>query len=334
MNSIVSSVSEIDLLQWRELVATSSTATFFQTPECYDFYSSLSFMKPFIYAVSENNKLMGLVCGYVISDGNFAKQFFSRRAIVPGGLLLDSTISTEALQLLLKHLRQELRKQSIYIEIRNFNDYSTFRNAFEAVRFTYQPHLNFHLKTNDIKTALSQLNTTKRRDIKLSDKEGAEWMTTIDTDDAKAYYQLLQQLYKNKIKTPLFPVEFFQKLVQMPFGRLFIVKYKGNIIGGSVCVLLPNQTIYEWFVCGLDGQIKNVYPSTVATWAGIEFAAANGYGRFDMMGAGKPEAGYGVREFKSKFGGELVEHGRFMYICKPILYSFGKYVVGKLKSKK
>lgn len=31
-----------------------------------------------------------------------------------------------------------------------------------------------------------------------------------------------------------------------------------------------------------------------------------------MMGAGVPnDGGYGVRDFKAKFGGELVEYGRF-----------------------
>lgn len=328
---IYSSFSEIDSIQWSALIAKSSTASFFQTPECYGFYSSLSFLKPFVYAVSENGTLVGLVCGYVISDGNFLKRFFSRRAIIPGGLLLDDAISTDALQLLLNHLKQELSKQSIYIEIRNYNDYSAFRTGFELAGFAYQAHLNFHVATQDVDSALSQLNSTKRRDVKLSRREGAECMETTNVEDVKAYYELLSGLYKTKIKTPLFPFEFFEKLIQLPQGKLFVVKHQGSIIGGSVCVLLDDRSVYEWFVCGLDGQIKNIYPSTLATWAGIEYAASNGFTRFDMMGAGKPDEGYGVREFKSKFGGELVEHGRFLYISKPGLYSLGKYIVGKLK---
>jgi lipid II:glycine glycyltransferase (peptidoglycan interpeptide bridge formation enzyme) len=53
-----------------------------------------------------------------------------------------------------------------------------------------------------------------------------------------------------------------------------------------------------------------------------------------MMGAGKPGDGYGVREFKSEFGGELVEHGRFLYVCKPQLYVLGKFMVRRLKNGK
>ena len=334
MSKILSSVSEIDSQQWDELVAKSPTASFFQTRACYDFYASLSFLKPFVYGVSENDRLTGLLCGYLISDGNIFKQYFSRRAIVPGGVLLDTGISDIALQFLLKHAAGNLKQKAIYIEIRNYNDFSVFRPVFETAGFSYKEHLNFHVKTTNIEVALKQLNTTKRRDVKLSRKEGAEWMETKDPESIKRYYVLLQNLYKTKIKTPLFPLEFFEKLVQLPVGKLFVVKYMDKIIGGSVCVLLTNQSVYEWFVCGLDGQIKNIFPSTLATWAAIEYASVNGYARFDMMGAGKPDEGYGVREFKSKFGGDLVEHGRYLYICKPRLYLLGKYIVGKLKSGK
>ena len=328
------SFSSIPLQQWNDLVLSSSTVSFFQTPECYNFYNSLSFMKPIVYGVSENDKLVGVLCGYVIADGNLIKQFLSRRAIIPGGLLLDHDISPSALNQMLKFSIRELSRQAIYIEIRNYNNYLSFSPSFEAADYTYHAHLNFHVATPDLETALKQLSTTKRRDIKLSKKEGAEWAETKSKDDLKSYYDLLHHLYKTKIKTPLFPFEFFEQLVQNGFGKLFVVKYQDLIIGGSVCVCLPENTIYEWFVCGLDGQIKNVFPSTLATWAAIEYAANNGFKRFDMMGAGKPDEGYGVRDFKSKFGGELVEHGRFLYVCKPRLYALGKYVVQKLKNSK
>ena len=52
------------------------------------------------------------------------------------------------------------------------------------------------------------------------------------------------------------------------------------------------------------------------------------------MGAGTPDSDYGVREFKSKFGGELVEYGRYVKINKPLLFSIGKFglkVLGVLK---
>ena len=51
-----------------------------------------------------------------------------------------------------------------------------------------------------------------------------------------------------------------------------------------------------------------------------------------MMGAGKPGDSYGVRDFKARFGGQLVEHGRYDYVLSPMLYNVGKMGVKIMKS--
>jgi lipid II:glycine glycyltransferase (peptidoglycan interpeptide bridge formation enzyme) len=53
-----------------------------------------------------------------------------------------------------------------------------------------------------------------------------------------------------------------------------------------------------------------------------------------MMGAGKPDEAYGVRDFKAKFGGKEVEHGRFLCVTKPLLYNIGVLGVKILKKLK
>ena len=90
------------------------------------------------------------------------------------------------------------------------------------------------------------------------------------------------------------------------------------------------------FLCtsGEDGVYPHVFPSCYATYAGIRYAAEHGCARFDMMGAGKPDEAYGVRDFKAKFGGAEVEHGRFLCITKPILYKIGVLGVTLLKKLK
>jgi lipid II:glycine glycyltransferase (peptidoglycan interpeptide bridge formation enzyme) len=71
----------------------------------------------------------------------------------------------------------------------------------------------------------------------------------------------------------------------------------------------------------------------MATNAGIQLAKQSGCARYDMMGAGEPGVPYGVRDFKAEFGGKLVEHGRFLCICKPSLYKIGTIGVKILKRK-
>lgn len=325
---------DIDNKKWNDLIQHSSRSSFFQSPECYDFLTSLSFLEPFVFGVSEDLVLKGVVSGYIIADGGKVKQYFSRRAIIIGGILQSDDISEQALLALLKLMKGELTGKAIYIEIRNFSDYSSSKHVFEKSGFLYQPHLNFHISTVDLESSLKQLNTTKRRDVKKSKTEGATIEELEFPEDIQEFYNILDQLYRIKVKTSLFPYEFFEKLSRLPHGKVFGIRYNNHIIGGSACVGLEGKAVYEWFVCGEDGKYKNIFPSTLATWADIEYSAINGYDYLDMMGAGKPNEGYGVRDFKSKFGGQLVEHGRFLYVSNPFLYNLGKKVIEILKKRK
>ena len=99
-----------------------------------------------------------------------------------------------------------------------------------------------------------------------------------------------------------------------------------------MCPVMDGRCVYEWFVCGDDATYKNLYPSVMATYAAMEFAAKNNIPRFDFMGAGVPGEKYGVRDFKARFGGQEVEHGRFLYVAQPWLYKIGSLGV-KIKKR-
>jgi len=320
---------------WRNLLSVSDKASFFQSPECYDFYKSLSFLKPVLVYVEEGDVIKGLVCGYVIDEGKGIKKWMTRRAIIPGGALLHPNISDKNLTLLLRKLNNELKKQQvIYSEFRNYRDFTTYIESFGKAGYQYYPHLNFHVLTPDPNIAKSKLNSTKRRHLKVSEKNGVSTYLSNAEIDIAQFYQLLSELYRTKVKTPLFPYEFFQKIINNNWARFFVVKFGNTVIGGSVCVVYNGAIIYEWFVCGNDFEFKNLYPSTMATWAPIEYGAVQGYEYFDMMGAGRPDNDYGVRDFKSKFGGNLVEFGRFVSIQKPILFFIGKLIVSLIRKNK
>ena len=324
---------DIDPQQWNELVLSSPTATWFQTKEAYEFYAANPVeMKPFAVGINEDNNLKGLVVGYITNEKNSIKQFLTRRAIIIGGPLLDKNISDEALKILLLAVKR-LLKDVIYIETRNFNDYTQWKSIFEHCGFNYQPHLNFHVDTTSVDLVESRLGKNRKRDIKTSIRDGATVIEHPTIEQVRTYYAMLKHLYTTKIKTPLFSWDFFEKLYAHPNGRFILVELNGEIIGGTVCVELPERCLYEWFVCGRDGEWKSIFPSSLATYAGIRYAAEHGCSRFDMMGAGKPDEAYGVRDFKARFGGKQVEHGRFLCVRKPLLYRIGKLGVKLLKKR-
>lgn len=333
--------NQIDRTEWSRLVQSSSTGTWFQTPEAYDFFASMpELFRPFVLAIScqpsavRDQTLRGVCVGYVTKEKNPIKQFFTRRAIIIGGPALADDCTEDEVEALMKAVRGMLQSQAIYVETRNFNDYSRWKSAFEKAGFAYQPHLNFHVDTSSVEVAEANMGKSRKRDIRTTIREGVTIIEKPTEGQVMEYYSILDDLYKTRVKTPLFPEAFFQVLAKHPDARFLLTELNGKIIGGTVCVAQVGKCLYEWFACGEDGVYPHVFPSCYATYAGIRYAAEHNMPRFDMMGAGKPDEAYGVRDFKAKFGGELVEHGRFVCITKSLQYKIGVLGVKILKKLK
>ncbi len=337
---ILLSANNIDRNAWSRLVASSATGTWFQTPEAYEFFASMpEQFKPFAFGLENDGVLRAVCVGYVTEEKSAFKQFLTRRAIIIGGPCLADDCTDEEVEALMLAVRKQLQPQAIYVETRNFNDYSRWKEAFVAAGFEYVPHLNFHVDTSSTEVVEANLGKSRKRDIKTSFRDGAVIIEKPTIEQVREYYSILENLYKTKVKTPLFPLSFFETLYHHPDGRFILVglsnaEGKTEIIGGTVCVEQAGKCLYEWFACGRDGESKSIFPSSVATYAGIRYAAEHNMPRFDMMGAGKPDEAYGVRDFKAKFGGKEVEHGRFLCVTKPLLYNMGVIGVKLLKKLK
>jgi hypothetical protein len=322
-------IQEIELDSWDGLLKSSPVATWFQTPEAYRFFNSLSFVEAFALGVKNDGILKGVVVGYVQQDGGRLKQFLSRRAIITGGPLFAEDITDEEVKSLLDALQMRLKRKAIYIETRNFNDYNRWRTAFDECGFRYEQHYDVIVDTSSIDEVYGRLDRNRKRNIKKAIENGIVIDKNPSETDIKVFYSLLDELYRTKVKTPLFPYEFFEKLRALPASLFCIAKdLEGKVIGGLVCVAQTGNAVYAWFACGDDTQYKKLSPSVMANYAGICHAAENGFAKFDFMGAGKPnDSGYGVRDFKMKFGGELKELGRYIHVCNPLLYNMGRLAV-------
>ena len=344
---------EINPRAWQKLVDESPTATWFQTLEAYQFYASQkNEMIPLAIGVEEDGALVGVVVGYITQEKNALKQYLTRRAIIVGGPLLAEDISDEALTALLLAVTNtsslspsgvpgKVRdfvgcsfasrlQKPIYIESRNFHDYSKWKHIFEQNGFAYQPHYDIHVHCN----AQHQMSDRRQRELKRAIKNGATVAMAQSEQEIRDWYRILAKLYREKVRTPLFSEDFFLQFYRNGVGKYLLVKHEGKIIGGMMCPILDGKAIYEWYVCGLDEEYKDLSPSVVATHAAIEYAKNHGLPLFDFMGAGVPDQPYGVRDFKMEFGGELVEHGRFLCVRKPLLFWIGTIGVKFLKRKR
>ena len=318
-------MTQITTSDWQELLVESPYSNAFQTEEMHNFLSSLRCLHSFLsYVRNSNGKLVGLAVGYIQAEKGI-KKHFSRRAIIQGGLLLAKDIAEGELKTLLEDIKHKT-SSAIYVEIRNNADYSQYKEIFQKYGFEYRPHLNCLIDCSDADQALKNMNESRRRQVRIATESEYEVKMAETEADVDEFYTLLSAHYKNKVKKPIFPKEFFAQILAQKVGEIMLIKINGKVVSGML-QLLHGKTVYDYYVFGLDTQYPNNYPSVLVYWETIKRASALGYTTFDTMGAGVPGQAYGVRDFKLRFGSLLVEHGRFLSINKPFLYKLGTLAI-------
>ncbi|MBN1227068.1 MAG: peptidoglycan bridge formation glycyltransferase FemA/FemB family protein [Deltaproteobacteria bacterium] len=314
---------------WRSFLLENIFASPFQSEAFYDFINSVDQFSSDVFTIEENNNYTSLAV-VVLQKEKGLKSFLTRRAVIYGGPLLKPG-NRQSLKSLLVSIKKYYGNRIIYLEVRNYFDYSQHIETYESIGFTYNPWVNFWLKTDNLEKMQSGMSNSRLRQVKKAIRSGVQWHEAKNENEIQSFFSILNRLYKQKIKKPLPPEAFFLNFFLQSVGKYLLVTYKGDIIGGIMCALIQGKAIYEYYICGLDNEYKDQYPSVMATWAAMEYAWLTGIKYLDFMGAGNPDQHYGVREFKARFGGKKVEYGRFLYKTNSTLFSLGKLGLRILK---
>jgi lipid II:glycine glycyltransferase (peptidoglycan interpeptide bridge formation enzyme) len=115
----------------------------------------------------------------------------------------------------------------------------------------------------------------------------------------------------------------FEFLYPKSMLRTFVALFENKVIGIRI-ELIYKELIFDWYA-GHDEVFNNKYPNdflifNVLRWGSLDSNLLE----FDFGGAGKRSVPYGVRDYKSKFGGDLIEFGRFFRINRPLIFTFSK----------
>lgn len=100
------------------------------------------------------------------------------------------------------------------------------------------------------RTPLERLSVSRKRQINKALKNGA-YIEVADNDkDITLFSKMLKKAYSSQVRKHFPDLNFFRLLTwQRPdkeMAKIFLVKYKDKIIGGSVCVF-SNGNAYLWF---------------------------------------------------------------------------------------
>lgn len=304
----------------------------------YELFQKTQKFNPLVLAAYNDEKLCGILMGVFIHEIKGPGQLLSSRFVVYGGPLLtgNDELQYKSLESLLKALVKETRLKALFIQFRNFYSQEKLIPVFNQFGFHLLNRLNYVVHISDKEAVFNNMSESRKRQIKKALRGGAEIIEPRNLNQVREFYDILFRLYRYKIRKPLPAWSFFENFHALSsnhhsspdqhhsLGIIRLIQYNDTIIGGILAPVFEDKCIYEWYVCGLDREYKNQHPSVLATWAGVEYAIDNKIQHFDFMGVGIPNQEYGVRDFKARFGGELVNYGRITRINNRFLYSIAE----------
>ena len=325
--NIITDPRKISSSDWEEFIRQNG-GYIFQTPQMWEVYLTQEYLKICFVAILKNGKIQAVSLGYIqpLVDGLLGQLI--KRTVIQGGPLFVKDVDEVIPLLMLSEINKQVKSKSVYTQIRNYNETLAYKLAFDEKKFKKDDHLDIiiNLKKNEI-DLFSDMHSTRRKQIRRSYKRGIRCELIEDYSEhlVKELYTLLAKLYK-QISLPLASFDLINETVKqfMPKGwiRIFVA-YLGNKIVGFRMVLTYNSIIFDWYAAS-EKELQDKYINDVLPWEVIKWGSLNGYDYFDFGGAGKPNKEYGVRDFKLKFGGEMVNYGRYEKINMPLLMAVGK----------
>ena len=304
----------------------SFNTNIFQSPQMFKVYQKTKNYEPlFLVAVNEEEEVVGSLLAVIQKEHSGFLGKFSARSIIMGGPVVKDN-DTVVLDYLLKEYLKQIKGKAIYTQVRNFVDQSWAKKTFEENGFNYEPHLDIiHYIDQPLDKQFSMIHKGRRKNIRRAERAGVIFKEINTEKEFDQAIELVASTYK-RVKLPMPPKSFFFNSLEYLTSdvlKTFIAEYKREIIGCRM-VLCYNDLIYDWYA-GASGKYLNLYPNDFLPWKILEWGHNNGYKIFDFGGAGKPGVPYGVRDHKMKFGGELVEFGRFEKIHNKLLLQIGKF---------
>lgn len=321
---ITSDLSLINRDEWNDFVLSHPGGNIFQSPYMVDLYLQTGIYEPLcLFAADASGKISGLLVAGIIHNGTFLKRWVSSRAIITGGPLVNEHEGEIAGELI-RALKRQVSGKVTYIQIRNLHDTSHYKGNILDNGFTFEDHLDILFDLTASQDDLwHAIHTTRRKQISRAERRGVQ-IDIPDCPDKETIdkcYRILENVYR-RAGLPLpsegFFFKSFESLSQLKMIKAFLARTEDKIIGFRF-VLLYRDMVYDWYA-GSDTRYNDRYPNDILPWAVIKWGKEQGFRIFDFGGAGHPKEKYGVRDYKLRFGGNVVNYGRYLAVNRPLIY--------------
>ncbi|MBS3975763.1 MAG: peptidoglycan bridge formation glycyltransferase FemA/FemB family protein [Syntrophomonadaceae bacterium] len=203
-----------------------------------------------------------------------------------------------------------------------------FRAADKEVGFEgVQPRFVFRLDiTPPEEQLLENLHQKTRYNLRLAKRKGVTVAATENKKDLDVFYRILVETAERDrflIRSSDYFSVLWDQLVARGYARLFLAKYQGEIIAGTLAFIFGEKT---WYIYGASAnRHRNVMPNYLLQWHMIRWAKQEGCTLYDFRGVPgnltEDNPLYGLYRFKKGFNGEYTEFvGEYDLVYLPLFY--------------
>jgi hypothetical protein len=318
--------------EWRRAVAEHPAGNIFHTPEMFEVYSRTKGCRPELWAaVNEQGHVLAMLTPVQVTlvDRPLVRGF-TTRAVAYGSIMCrPSPEDEEALcQLLRAYEASAVKNWVLFTELRHTSDMSGLAGALADSGFVPEEHLNFQLDLNrPVDNLWSGMTKSGRQAVQRSRNKGVVTEDVKDRSLIPIFYQLVHRTFL-RARVPLADISLFEAIfdVLVPRGmaKMVMAQVNGQYAAASVTALYKG-VMFGWYM-GFDESLRTARPNDSVMWHMIEWGAENGFQCLDFGGAGKPGESYGPRDFKAKFGPQLVSFGRHTRVHHPRSLAVSRFV--------
>jgi lipid II:glycine glycyltransferase (peptidoglycan interpeptide bridge formation enzyme) len=315
-----------DDVEWDQFVIDHPHGNIFQTSYMSKVYEKTNKYEPvrLMARDEDSGTILALIQGSVICEMKGMLSSFSSRSVIQGApLFVDSDLGRKAVQELMVHYNSLIKNKIVYTQIRNMGDTSNYRDILSGLGYEYEDHLDFLINIDRNEEEIwSDIQKSRRKGINRAERDGILVRDVGTKEELSVCYDLVLETY-NRFKIPMADYSLFEAVFD-DFSALghadFFIAYKDDEAVGTRITLNYKEMVYDWYAgsrMGVD------YVDEALVWHILKTNAGK-YKVFDFGGAGHPDKPYGVREFKRRFGGEMVNYGRYEKVHSNMIYLISK----------
>ena len=330
---IVNLLDEWDGLRpaWDQFVDAHPKGSVFHTSDMISVYRAAKGHTPLpLAAIGADGRIVAILVAVRVQTLPNPLGWVSSRSIMfAEPLCNEDPASIDSLAKLVDRHDCLMNRRVLFTEVRPLFASGAERIALERCGYQYLEYLN-HLVdlTKPPETLWEEIHRSAKRHIRTCERRGFEVREVTGENVVDQLYPLLEMSYENA-GVPLAHRSLFdaaaEKLKRRDMIRFFAT-YDNDTPVAMDAMLNYKDRVYFWY--GGVVRLQNVSASSILRWRELVWGEEHGYAICDSGGAGWPDKPYGVRDFKVKFGGELVQYGRYRKVHSPRLMACAERAYG------